>query len=109
MFNLWKREEIESVKQDIELSGKYYKLIFNKISENDKLVGFVLLLVDITKAKQLQMQRQEFASNVSHELKTPLQSIIGRAELIENGIVRPDDLQNFGKRSAQKVKLCWTW
>lgn len=93
-----KREEIESVKQDIELSGKYYKLIFNKITENDKLVGFVLLLVDITKAKQLQMQRQEFASNVSHELKTPLQSIIGRAELIENGIVRPDDLQNFGKK-----------
>lgn len=44
------------------------------------------------------MQRQEFASNVSHELKTPLQSIIGRAELIENGIVRPDDLQNFGKK-----------
>ncbi|MGN1280681.1 MAG: sensor histidine kinase [Succinivibrio sp.] len=95
-----KRNEIDSLKQDIEINSKYYRLIFNKIVDNSKLVGFVLLLVDITQAKQMQQQRQEFASNVSHELKTPLQSIIGRAELIENGIVRPNDLSAFG----QKIK-----
>lgn len=93
-----KRNEIESLKQDIEINSKYYKMIFNKIVDNNKLVGFVLLLVDITQAKQMQQQRQEFASNVSHELKTPLQSIIGRAELIENGIVKPSDLKAFGQK-----------
>ena len=88
------------VRKDIKYENKYYHMIFNKIVSNNKLVGYVLLLIDNTKDKELELQRQEFASNVSHELKTPLQSIIGRAELIENKIVRPDDLPMFG----QKIK-----
>ena len=79
-----------------QINGKFFNLIFSKITNKEKIIGYVLLFIDITKDKQLQKQRQEFASNVSHELKTPLQSIIGRAELIENGIVRPDDLKSFG-------------
>lgn len=90
------RESTPSFSREVEINNKVYNLIYNRIINNNRLFGYVLLFIDITKEKQLQLQRQEFASNVSHELKTPLQSIIGRAELIENGIVRPNDLQDFG-------------
>ena len=91
-----KKEALDNFNKEVEINGKFFNLIFSKITNKEKIIGYVLLFIDITKDKQLQKQRQEFASNVSHELKTPLQSIIGRAELIENGIVRPDDLKNFG-------------
>lgn len=55
----------------------------------------VLFLVDITQSEQAERQRQEFSANVSHELKTPLTSILGTAEIMENGLVQPADIGRF--------------
>jgi len=55
----------------------------------------VLLCFDITERETAEQARREFTANVSHELKTPLQGIIGSAELIENGMVKPEDMPRF--------------
>ena len=57
--------------------------------------GAVLLMFDVTEREHAELSRREFTANVSHELKTPLQGIIGSAELIENGMVKPEDLPRF--------------
>ena len=55
----------------------------------------MLLCFDITERETAEQARREFTANVSHELKTPLQGIIGSAELIENGMVKPEDMPRF--------------
>ena len=57
--------------------------------------GTVILAFDITEQERAELSRREFTANVSHELKTPLQGIIGSAELIENGMVKPEDMPRF--------------
>ena len=66
----------------------------------------VILAFDITEQEFAERNRREFPANVSHELKTPLQGIIGSAELIENGMVKPDDLPRFvGHIHAEAARL----
>ena len=68
--------------------------------------GTVILAFDITEQERAELSRREFTANVSHELKTPLQGIIGSAELIENGMVKPEDLQRFVghiRKEAQRL------
>ena len=60
-----------------------------------KTVGIVILCFDVTETAFAERNRKEFTANVSHELKTPLQSIIGSAELLENGLVKPEDTKRF--------------
>ncbi len=68
--------------------------------------GLVLLAFDITEKETAQQRRREFTANVSHELKTPLQGIIGSAELIETGLARPEDLPRFvGQIRAEAQRL----
>ena len=55
----------------------------------------IILVFDITERVNAEQYRREFTANVSHELKTPLQSIIGSAELMENGIVKEEDIKRF--------------
>ena len=57
--------------------------------------GAVVLMRDISEKSERDRMRREFTANVSHELKTPLQAIIGSAELLENGLVKPEDTQRF--------------
>lgn len=64
--------------------------------ESDAMVhGIVILAFDVTEQAQAEQLRRDFTSNVSHELKTPLHAIIGSAELMENGIVQPQDMPRF--------------
>ena len=91
-------EELNNKAEDIELEDHFYRILFNKIDTGENHVGYALLIIDVTQTRIAERQRQEFSANVSHELKTPLQSIIGRAELLENNLVAPKDIVSFARR-----------
>ncbi|MCR5083920.1 MAG: hypothetical protein K6A65_00255 [Succinivibrionaceae bacterium] len=104
------RELLEGTYSDgqrpLERDGRHYLAIANRISMDGSPKGLAVLLVDITERRLAEMQRMEFTANVSHELKTPLQSVIGSAELLESGLARPGDVQAFaGKIRQQGLRL----
>ena len=76
-------------------NGREYQFDLSRIDSDAKNCGMVILAFDITEQVNAEKHRQEFTANVSHELKTPLQSIIGSAELMENGIVKEEDVPRF--------------
>ena len=79
----------------MDLAGRTYQLIANPVNEHGKVVGAVLLLLDVTDREEREKLRREFTANVSHELKTPLTSISGFAELMKNGMVKSEDIPRF--------------
>lgn len=91
------KETLSGKKQELEYekNGRNYDLCINKIVEKDEVIGVLLLAIDNTEKIQAEQNRREFTANVSHELKTPLQSIIGSADLIEGGLVKPEDMPRF--------------
>lgn len=72
-----------------------YQLDISVISSGGAVIGAVILAFDVTENARAEQSRREFTANVSHELKTPLQSIMGSAELIENGLVAAQDMPRF--------------
>ncbi len=89
-----------------ERAGRVYQFDISRITSDGKLLGTVILAFDITEQEFAERNRREFTANVSHELKTPLQGILGSAELIENGMVKPDDLPRFvGHIHAEAARL----
>lgn len=89
-----------------ERAGRVYQFDISRITSDGKLLGTVILAFDITEQEFAERNRREFTANVSHELKTPLQGIIGSAELIEHGMVKPDDLPRFvGHIHAEAARL----
>ena len=87
------------VVSNIELEDGIRQLIANPVYEDGKITGGVLLLVDVTEKMQREKLRREFTANVSHELKTPLTSISGYAEIMQDGYVKQEDV----KRVAGKI------
>lgn len=79
----------------IERMGREYQLDISRIESAGKVLGAVMLAFDITEQEYAERNRREFTANVSHELKTPLQGIIGSADLIETGMVKPEDMPRF--------------
>ena len=79
----------------VALAGGTYQIDASPVTSNDKRIGVCILAFDVTEKAQAEQMRREFSANVSHELKTPLQSIMGSAELIENGLVKQEDLPRF--------------
>ena len=77
------------------LSGREYQLDASPIISGGIFGGVALLLFDITERENAEQLRREFTANVSHELKTPLHSISGCAELMTNGLVKPEDTARF--------------
>ena len=84
-------------------NGRVYRFDLNRIESDGKKHGIVILAFDITEQANAEKHRQEFTANVSHELKTPLQSIIGSAELMENGIVKDEDIPRFVGRIRKEA------
>ncbi|MBR4933329.1 MAG: PAS domain S-box protein, partial [Clostridia bacterium] len=85
-----KRSELRECRGESE-----YQFIISRIESEGKIVGVVIICLDVTEAAFAERNRKEFTANVSHELKTPLQSIIGSAELLQAGLVKPEDTDRF--------------
>lgn len=105
ILDLVSGDEIKRLLQQMELSGKgrmvinrgntYYQFNGSRIADK----GFVLLIMDVTERTASEKLRREFSANVSHELKTPLQSVLGYSEIMLSGLVKPED----GPRFLQKI------
>ena len=86
--------------------GRIYQVDVSRIDSDGAAIGTVILVFDVTEQESAEQMRREFTANVSHELKTPLQGIIGSAELIENGMVQPEDMPLFvGHIRAEAQRL----
>lgn len=81
-----------------ELGNEQYQMIASPVLSNHVVSGIVLLILDVTEKEKAEELRREFTANVSHELKTPLHTISGSAELLAHGMVKAEDISVFSKR-----------
>ena len=96
----------QSEVQTVSLEAGKYQISASPIMSEEKVVGAALCFFDVTEKEKAEQMRREFTSNVSHELKTPLHSISGYAELLQNNMVKQEDIVPFaGKiyREAQRM------
>ena len=87
-----------NVTKKTTIHGRTIQVHAAAVGKEQELSGVAVVLFDITQAEQAEQRRREFTANVSHELKTPLQSISGYSELIQCGLAKPEDVQPFAKR-----------
>lgn len=106
---IWEALEGNHSEYTEERNGCEYQFTVNPIESSDKILGAIILVFDVTDRVFAERNRQEFTANVSHELKTPLQSIIGSAELLETGLVKDEDkgkfIGNIRKEASRLVNL----
>lgn len=99
----------EDGKLTIRRNDRHYRIYASPVMKEQAVTGTVLLILDITDRFAAEESRREFTANVSHELKTPLTSISGIAEIIRDGIAQPQDIQHFAdmicKESARLMSL----
>ena len=77
--------------QLMNLSERTYQIIGNPVFEEQDPIGAVLMILDVTEREERDRLRKEFSANVSHELKTPLTSISGFAEIMMHGLAKAED------------------
>jgi len=83
---------------------KQYQIVANPVFDEKQLAGAVVLIMDVTEKQERESLRREFTANVSHELKTPLTSISGTAEIMKNGMVQPADIPHFAENIYQEAQ-----
>ena len=79
----------------MERAGRILQLLGDPVLRDGETAGAVLVLLDVTEREQAEQMRREFTANVSHELKTPLTSISGMAEIMKDGLVKQEDIRGF--------------
>ena len=87
------------------IKERHYILHISPVYNLSIVRGVVVLMIDNTQKAEAEKIRQEFFSNVSHELKTPLSSVSGYAELIKSGLVRPEDIQGFSEKIYNEAQI----
>lgn len=81
--------------QVMKSEGGVYSIFANPVFQENDVTGAIVVIMDVTEKEQRESLRREFSANVSHELKTPLTSISGTAEIMKNGMVKPEDIPYF--------------
>lgn len=101
--------EGEKCSLSLKINDIYYRVFANPVYQQNKLIGVVMMIVDTNEEAKLELIRKEFSANVSHELKTPLTTILGYSQLINSGIAKDEDIKNFTqkieKESARLLRL----
>lgn len=87
-----------------EFQGITCQVAANPVFQDGKVTGAVILILDVTEKMKGEQMRREFTANVSHELKTPLTSISGFAEIISDGFVKPEDTKKFAGRIFKEAQ-----
>ena len=110
ILELINTEEMRRLLEEMERDGKgrlvldrgssYYQFNGSRIADK----GFVLLMMDVTERTASEKLRREFSANVSHELKTPLQSVLGYSEIMLSGLVKPEDTKRFLQKIYDEAK-----
>ena len=88
--------------------GRYYHAFTSPVVQQDQRSGVVVLLLDVTESYAAEISRREFTANVSHELKTPLTAISGYAEIIRDGVAKPEDVGGFAGRICKEASRMMT-
>ncbi len=88
----------------LHVDNEFIQLIANPVTRDGSTVGAVLVLMNETEKVQRESLRREFSANVSHELKTPLTSISGYAEIIQGGLVKEEDIKGFAGRIYKEAQ-----
>ncbi len=88
----------------LKTSGGDREIIASPSNITDTINGIVVFIFDVTEKQQLETMRREFTSNVSHELKTPLTTIYGISDMLANGIVKPEDVGQFGQNIRSEAE-----
>ena len=94
----------ENSTASLSLGGRHYSLTFTPVSHERRVAGAVIFIIDDTEKEERDSLRREFTSNVSHELKTPLTSISGFAELISSGLAEGEDAKRFASNIHKEAK-----
>ena len=94
------RNSLDGEKGNMYLShsDRTYQIFVSPVYEKDDISGTVMMLFDVTERIDAEKIRREFTANVSHELKTPLTTIHGYAQIIDSGIAKPEDIGGFVKK-----------
>lgn len=91
---------------DMTIKGRILQIITNPVYSNGRQNGVICLMIDVSAKKKAEKMRREFTANVTHELKTPLTSISGYAEIIASGLAKPEDIKGFaGKIQKESGRL----
>lgn len=88
----------------ISIGERFYHLYVNPVFADSEVAGAIIIVTDVTEKEERENLRREFSANVSHELKTPLTSISGIAEIIKNGIVDEKDIPRFAGNIYDEAK-----